>query len=286
MCGLTPRCLTKTHFVYDEAGHLIGEYNGSGALVQETVYLGDIPVGVWKAGMLYVIHADHLNTPRAILDAANRVIWLWKAEPFGSQGASSDPDGDSVKFFYNLRFPGQYFDQETGLFYNLNRYYSPGDGRYTTSDPIGLAGGVNPYTYVGGNPLSYIDPKGLSAAAGVGVGAVLFCARYPGVCAAGGVALCRLMGGCEIPDGMMNEDASGDEPQQCPSDDRNPSQDKKLKKSDIKKLQDNGIDPEELKGGVHTGQWDLFKDRKGNIYIKPKNGSGPGDPTGININDL
>ena len=107
------------------------------------------------------------------------------------------------------------------------------------------------------------------------------------VCAAGGVALCRLMGGCEIPDGMMNEDASGDDgPQQCPSDDRNPSQDKKLKKGDIKKLQDNGIDPEELKGGVHTGQWDLFKDRKGNIYIKPKNGSGPGDPTGININDL
>jgi len=150
-----------THFVYDEAGHLIGEYNGAGALVQETVYLGDIPVGVWKAGVLYFIHADHLNTPRAILDAANRVIWLWKAEPFGSQAATQDPDGDGVKFFYNLRFPGQYFDSETGLFYNYFRDYDPRIGRYSTSDPIGLAAGLNTYAYVGANPLSFSDPLGL-----------------------------------------------------------------------------------------------------------------------------
>lgn len=47
--------------------------------------LGDIPIGVWRSDGLYFIHVDHLNTPRAILDQANRVVWLWKSEPFGSQ---------------------------------------------------------------------------------------------------------------------------------------------------------------------------------------------------------
>jgi RHS repeat-associated protein len=64
-------------------------------------------------------------------------------------------------FSYNLRFPGQVFDWQDGLHYNVRRDYDPATGKYTESDPIGLLGGVNSYAYVGGNPMLYVDPLGL-----------------------------------------------------------------------------------------------------------------------------
>jgi len=60
-----------------------------------------------------------------------------------------------------IRFPGQYYDKETGLHYNYFRYYKPEIGRYLTPDPIGLLGGINPFIYVANNPINRIDPSGL-----------------------------------------------------------------------------------------------------------------------------
>jgi RHS repeat-associated protein len=97
-----------------------------------------------------------------ITDNSNTEIWKWESDPFGVAAANDDPDGDGVGFTFNLRFPGQYFDAETGLHYNYFRDYDPGTGRYIQSDPIGLAGGLNTYSYASSNPALYIDPKGLA----------------------------------------------------------------------------------------------------------------------------
>ncbi|WP_300500641.1 RHS repeat-associated core domain-containing protein [Marinobacter sp.] len=68
----------------------------------------------------------------ALTDAAGQIAWEASYSPFGEALVTSqDPR-------FNLRFPGQYFDAETGLHYNWHRYYDPGTGRYITSDPIGI----------------------------------------------------------------------------------------------------------------------------------------------------
>jgi len=74
---------------------------------------------------------------------------------------NDDVDGDGVGYTFNLRFAGQYFDQETGLHYNYFRTYDPSTGRYITTDPIGLVGGLNTYSYAENNPLYWADPLGL-----------------------------------------------------------------------------------------------------------------------------
>jgi RHS repeat-associated protein len=108
---------------------------------------------------VYYIHTDHLNTPRRISD--NQIVWRWDNDPFGRHTANEDPDGDSQLFTFSLRYPGQYYDEETGLHYNYFRDYDPSTGRYIQSDPIRLEGGLNTYAYVGGNPTAYVDPLGL-----------------------------------------------------------------------------------------------------------------------------
>jgi RHS repeat-associated protein len=150
------------HFVYDEQGHLIGEYDPvSGAPLTEHVWLNDMPVAAIKNGNIYYVYADHLNTPRAITDTNNNVVWYWNYdEPFGKTEANENPNNLGT-FSYNLRFPGQYFDTETGLHYNWHRDYDPEIGKYIQSDPIGLERGINTYAYVKENPIGNSDIMGL-----------------------------------------------------------------------------------------------------------------------------
>lgn len=184
---------TTTNFVYDPAGHLIGEYDASGAVIQETVWVGDIPVAVFKSNGVavvpYYVYSDNLNTPRAITNTAGQLVWRWDGEPFGATAADENPSSLG-QFVYGLRFPGQYFDAETGYHQNRWREYDPKMGRYLQSDPIGLAGGLNTYLYADANPLAKSDPSGQNAILwGARGGAALGSMFFPGIGTAVGAAV-------------------------------------------------------------------------------------------------
>ena len=154
-------------FVYDERGHLIGEYNSAGYRVAEYVWMDDTLVGVLKShdGTTYqFVETDVLGTPRAIINPATNVtIWRWKLTDtaFGEHSADGNPDGNAAIYTFNLRYPGQYFDGLANINYNYLRDYDATVGRYVESDPIGLEGGINTYAYVTDNPLGFSDRLGL-----------------------------------------------------------------------------------------------------------------------------
>jgi RHS repeat-associated protein len=194
--------LSKTaRFVYDEQGRLLGEYDNAGKLIQETVWLNDLPVatirpkgasastplGITGTGAatannvgantqanavnvdFFYVHPDHLGTPRVVTKPAdNKRMWEWQSQPFGETAANENPQNltgaalTANQFRYNLRFPGQFYDAETSKHYNYFRDYDASIGRYVESDPIGLRGGVNTFGYVRQNTLSWVDPLGLA----------------------------------------------------------------------------------------------------------------------------
>ena len=166
--GVSTISASKAYYAYDEAGHLVGEYDSAGKAVYETVYLGDLPVAALAAPSttqttVSYIYADHLNTARVIVRPADQAIqWQWGSnEPFGQTQANANPNSLGT-FTYNPRFPGQVADNESGWFYNWNRDYNPALGRYVESDPIGLdAGSMTTYGYVDSSPLDSVDSEGL-----------------------------------------------------------------------------------------------------------------------------
>jgi RHS repeat-associated protein len=106
------------------------------------------------AQIIYYYINDHLGRPVKMIDQDGEAVWEIGDEPFGgSKVAAADVTN-------HFRFPGQYFDTESGLHYNYFRYYDPTLGRYLRPDPIGLVGGLNPFSYAQNNPLNYVDPNG------------------------------------------------------------------------------------------------------------------------------
>ena len=158
-----------TVFHYDLEGRLIAETKNTGVLIRAYVHDDQAPIAqVTKAttDTLVHLHADPLGTPRIGTDAARSIVWRYDGSAFGDTPPNEDPDGNKKKTTINLRFPGQYYDAETKLHYNWHRYYDPRIGRYVTSDPIGLEGGLNTYAYVRSNPMRWLDPMGLDIAGG------------------------------------------------------------------------------------------------------------------------
>lgn len=110
----------------------------------------------------YFVESDHLGTPRVLSSVTGADVWSWDfAEPFGDTPPDDDVDGDGLSLEFNPRFPGQYFDAETGLHQNWFRDYDPRSGGYLQSDPLGLVGGMATYAYASDNPTRHVDPLGL-----------------------------------------------------------------------------------------------------------------------------
>jgi|GEM_PF-6351459 len=159
----------QSRYLYDDGGQLLVQDRISGGVVstQEIIWLDDMPIGVSVDGALHGILTDHLNTPRAIFqNGTQKYVWRWDAadDAFGENLASEDPDANGTLFQFDMRFPGQLFDVESGMHYNYMRDYDPSTGRYLQSDTIGLAGGISTYGYGNGNPVSNADPSGLFVA--------------------------------------------------------------------------------------------------------------------------
>jgi len=158
-----PQAVTE-RYAYNEASQLIGEYGTSN---RDYIWLGDLPVAVIDntingsvtTSAVNYVTADQLGTPRMVTDGTGTVIWSWayQGNPFGEQQPTS-----ATGYVLNLRYPGQYYDAESGTNYNLNRNYEPAVGRYQQSDPIGQAGGISTYGYVHSTPLNGVDPLGLA----------------------------------------------------------------------------------------------------------------------------
>ena len=142
------------------------------------VYLEGVPIAVLDAGGLTYLETDHLGSPRAAISpTTNASVWRWTfaASAFGENLPNEQPGG-SAPFKLNLRFPGQYYDAESGMHYNYFRDYEPGTGRYVESDPIGLRGGISTYGYALASPLEFSDPTGEASVLGAAaVGCVAGC---------------------------------------------------------------------------------------------------------------
>jgi RHS repeat-associated protein len=145
----------KTYFAPDENNSLMAE-NDSGLWV-DYLWLNGRLIARTHGGQMEDIHLDEVGRPEAMTNADQTLAWRAGNTPF-SRWIGTD---NAVPL--NIGFPGQYYDAELSLWNNGSRDYFPWVGRYLESDPIGLVGGINTYAYVGGNPLSYIDPYGLWA---------------------------------------------------------------------------------------------------------------------------
>ncbi len=146
------------HYHYDLEGRLIAETGPDGRPLRDIIYQDGERIAMKVYGeqteTCFFLN-DHLGTPRKLVNTEGRTVWHAAYLPFGEAFIIQEEVENP------FRFPGQYFDKETGLHYNWHRYYDPEIGRYLRADPIGVRGDINLYVYASSSPILYSDPMGL-----------------------------------------------------------------------------------------------------------------------------
>lgn len=206
----------KHLFIYGPNGELLqdGDALTMSLASSQYIYLEGEIIGLIRNGLVYYVLNDQVGRPEMIRNSLHGNVWKADNHPYDRDVTLNLIGG------FNIGFPGQYLDTESGLYYNINRYYDPSTGRYLQADPIGLIGGPNLYAYVGGNPISFADPTGLfcipdavigglsGAAGGAAAGAYAgFLTGQPGLIA-GGAILGGIGGGAVGVAGSLTSSAS------------------------------------------------------------------------------
>ena len=150
-----------TMSVHDLAGNRIAEHDVTGTVLREYIWLDGRPLAVIEGGQLYQLHWDHILRPVMATDATGAVVWAARYAPFGG---IDQVTVDTGVVGQDLRFPGQWFQAETGLHQNWHRDYDPTTGRYLQADPLGLVDGPSVYGYARQSPMRYVDPEGRASA--------------------------------------------------------------------------------------------------------------------------
>ena len=123
---------------------------------------GLTPLAQKRADKLWYVVSDHVGTPRELLDETGELAWSNNPKAWGQQRVWSRAAANDDAVDCPIRFPGQYYDAESGLHYNRHRYYDPDSAQYLSPDPLGLEGGFRPQGYVD-NPNTHVDPLGLAS---------------------------------------------------------------------------------------------------------------------------
>ena len=300
---------TTTRFLYD-GDQLLEERSASGAFLTAYLYgpgIDELLLRYTNTNQLLIYHQNALGSTQFLLD--------WSGVPvdgatYDAYGTPSGPSAVGNRFL----FTGREYDTETGLYYYRARYYSPSLGRFLQREPTPTD--FNSYRYVLNNPTSWIDPWGLtlfSPQPPALNGSDLLGPRGPvlpiDIPIAGPQGLSDwippfqnpLTGPDLLPGPAIGTEAGqklqksacgnstegvGPGVLKVGGSQKQGAQDKKLSPKEIKKLKEKGFDIEGLKGIKKTGGFSLYKDAQGNILIKPPGGIGPGEPTGLNINQL
>jgi RHS repeat-associated protein len=144
-------------YQYDLGGRLLEEDDAQGNPQADYLYLGSQPIASISpaSGKVYFLHDDRLGTPQVATDANQTIAWSASYQPFGTTSTGVG------LISQDLRLPGQEYDSIAGWNHNGFREYVPGWGRYSQSDPIGIATAANTYSYGISDPLNHLDPSGL-----------------------------------------------------------------------------------------------------------------------------